>query len=528
MSRQHKRANNTVEEPEEDSRATGVGEPESSMMAMVRALMEDNRRADLAREEARLDREAENARRLAEQQAATEARQFEQQIALLKIQAEMGEKASRAHREYQSSDRKRDRALYSIPVLKEGEDVEEFLMTAERRLTAAEVKKEEWIPVIDSRLGGKIASAWQDITITTGDYQEARDRLLKICGYTPRLAADCFFGYRVEHSKGLTADQLYHHREQQLLRRMIAPGRLNDDIEFAILRGWVGTVISKRARAAVEARVVTDAPGLISALQDFLVLDGDRSEGQTATFRRGSGEVSKERSTSLTCFKCGKVGHKAIDCWKGGASVPKGGASRSGGVASKVVCYTCGEEGHKSPQCPKQWKKDGPGKDARPKPVKRVWRSQPKCVQLLGVVNGQNTPILLDSGAAISVVPESLVTSDRLTGSRVAVKSFAAKESMLLPTAIVPFKIGELEWEERVAVAPRQEGAEEEVLYSLDLQSDRGLKLVLLVNKIDQTEVLRVTTRAQTQKQIQEEEEEVVAAAQEEPRAKPLSRGVIR
>ena len=305
MSRQ-KRAANTVEEPEEAI----VGEPDMSMMAMVRALMEENRRADLAREEARLDREAESARRLAEQQAATEARQFEQQVALLKIQAEMGEKASRVHREHQTSDRKGDRALYSIPVLKEGEDIEEFLMTAERRLRAAEVKQEEWIPIIDSRLGGKIASAWQDITITTGDYQEARDRLLKICGYTPRLAADSFFGYRVDNSKGLTTDQLYH-RGQQLLRRMVAPGRLSDDMEFAILRGWVGNVISKRARAAVEARVVTNATELISALQDFLVLDGDRSERKTATYGRGTDEVSKDRGSAITCYNCGKIGHCA-------------------------------------------------------------------------------------------------------------------------------------------------------------------------------------------------------------------------
>ena len=172
---------------------------------------------------------------------------------------------------------------------------------------------------------------------------------MKICGCTPRLAADSFFGYRIEHSKGLTANQLYH-RGQQLLRRMIAPGKVTEDVDFAILRGWVGTVISKRARAAVDARVVNDAAGLISALQDFLVLDGDRSEGKTATFRRGSGETSKERGVAITCYKCGKVGHKAIDCWKGGASVPKGGATASGGVVSKIVCYTCGEEGHKSPQ----------------------------------------------------------------------------------------------------------------------------------------------------------------------------------
>ena len=550
MSRGTRRNNNAVEEVEEedfrasgDSRSPSVGEPETDMMAMLRVLMEEQRKADRAREDARrqeefrkdearlqeeqrkeeirVQREAEIAKRQLEQQAALEARQYEQQVALLKIQAEIGERASRAHSELQSSDRKRDRALYSIPILREGDDLEEFLVTVERRLGAADVKREEWIPIIDSRLSGKFASAWQDITITVNDYQEAKDR-----SYTPRLAADSFFGFKVDQSKGLTADQLYH-RGQQLLRRMIAPGRISEEIEFAILRGWLGTVIPKKARAAVDARVVNDAPGFINALQDFLVLEGDKGEGQTATFRKGSGEVSKERVSTLTCFKCGRVGHKAIDCWqgKGGASAPK--AVVTGGEAHKIICYTCGEEGHKSPQCPKQVKGErAVSKDAKPKPVKRVWRSQPKCVQIEGVVNGKTTPILLDSGAAISIIPESLVDPGQLVGNSVAVKPFGAKKPMLLPTAEVTFVIGDNEWVEKVAVAPKQEGAEEEVLYSLDLKSPRGLKLVLLVNQVEQKEVKRVTTRAQALEEKQEEEQDVAAAAREEPRAKPITRGV--
>ena len=97
----------------------------------------------------------------------------------MKIQKEMGEAATKAHRDFQTTDRRRDRALYSITVLKEGEDIEEFLSTAERRLGAAEVRKADWISIIDSKLSGKTASAWQDILVSTDDYQEARDRLLK-------------------------------------------------------------------------------------------------------------------------------------------------------------------------------------------------------------------------------------------------------------------------------------------------------------------------------------------------------------
>ena len=561
-----------TEEMEEDSRqASARGEPgESDMMVMFRAMMAEQRMADNARQKAddareekrmieeqrreearqaevrrleearqvemrrledvRVQRELEVVAKQAELQKELEQRQYDQQVALLKIQKEMGEAASLANREFHTTDRKRDRALYGIPLLKEGEDLEEFLSTAERMLGVAEVRKADWISIIDSKLSGKTASIWQDILVTTNDYQEAKDGLLKSCGYTPKSAAEKLFSFRVEQSRGLTADQLYH-RGQQLLRRVVAPGRLPEGMEFPILRGWIVGVIPKRAKAALDARTIETSLGLVNALRDFLELEGDKNESQSAIFKKNGSELVRERSSTLTCFKCGKAGHKAADCWKGGASAHKTGSASSGGAASKpIVCYTCGEEGHKSPQCTKYVKSDkGAIKDsnAKPRPVKSVWHSHPGCAQVMGVVDGTATPILLDSGASISVVPESLVAPERLAGGRVAVKPFGAREPILLPIADVTFQIGELEWEERVAVAPRQEGVEEEVLCSLDIVSERGLKLVLMANSIDSKEVSRVTTRAQAKTDRQEREEEVTQQREDGPLIKPISEALI-
>ena len=199
------------------------------------------------------------------------------------------------------------------------------------------------------------------------------------------------------------------------------------------------------------------------------------------------------------------------------------GPTVTGSVVSKITCYTCGEEGNKSPQCPKNLKSDKvSSREGKTKPVKRIWRSQSNCVQLEGVVNGQKAQVLLDSGAAISVVPEDMVAPNQMSGKNVAVRPFGAKTPMLLPTAEIAFQIGELNRVESVAVAPMLEGAESEVLCSLDLQSKRGLELVLLANGVEQKEVLRVTTRAQAKADGQEEEEEVAAVAKDKPKTKPL------
>ena len=198
MSKGNRRNQPVVEESEEEEtpRSPSVG-GEGNMIVMFKMLMDERRREDdrreeerrreeSRREEARAEREREELRLLEERQKAFEERQAAQQIAILKTQAEMGERANRAYRDGQNEDRKRNRALMSISCLKEGEDLEEFFDGAERRLQGAEVREDEWMSVIDSKLSGQVAASWRDIVVTAGDYREAKSRLLKLCGYTPQ------------------------------------------------------------------------------------------------------------------------------------------------------------------------------------------------------------------------------------------------------------------------------------------------------------------------------------------------------
>ena len=512
----------------------GSGEPD--MLGIIRALMAEQRKADLEKDERReaakrveenrleklrMARETEARKQVAELQAAAEARQFEQQVQLLKLQADMGDKASKAHREAAATDRRRDRALFNITSCKDEDDLEEFMMVIERRLEVAGIDKEEWITIVEAKLSGKVAIAWQDVVATTDNYQEARDKLLKSCGYTPRVAADKFFGFKVEQSKGLTADQLYH-TGQQLSRRMLAPRRMTEEMEFDLVKGWIGMVIPRKARAAMDARVSENAAELVSVLQDFLALEG---EGKTATFKRSGGgeyvkDFARDKPYAMTCYKCGKVGHKAADCWKGSSGGPKGGTVPSAGVAPKIICHTCGVEGHKSPQCPRRGK--GGSAEVKPKPVKRICKKQPKSLWLDGIVNGHEAQVLLDSGADISVVPADMIDDSQLCQEQVAVKPFGASTAMLLPMADIEFTLGEISWKERVAVSPTVEGVTREVLLSLDLKSERGLQLVLMANGVEQVDVARVTTRAQAKANSQEEKEEEVSIAECKPNVKPL------
>ena len=202
-------------------------------------------------------------------QEAAEKRTYEQQITLIKMQAEIGEKAAEAHRKEDQRGRKRDRAVAGIPNYREPEDVEDFLLTSERKLKAGEVPEREWLAIVAAKLCGKVGATWQDLCTTTDDYQEVKSGLLKVCGYTPKLAGEAFYGFRSESLKGMSADQAYH-RGAQLLRRMVAPLKLDADVEFALLKPWVWSIVGRKARLMLDARVIGTSGDLVGALQDYL------------------------------------------------------------------------------------------------------------------------------------------------------------------------------------------------------------------------------------------------------------------
>ena len=542
MEAQHK-ADSEREDRREKARRVEEERLEKAKRLERNEMLEAKKLEEERLEDLRLRREREAREHVAQLQKEAEERQFQQQVQLLKLQKEMGEAAGKVHREAAAKDRKQDRALTNIACCSEEDDLEDYLMMLERRLESATVNKEEWADVIESKLKGRLAIGWQDAVNGTGGYQEARDRFLKGNGYTPRVAADKFFGWKVEQTGGLTVDQLYQ-MGQQLSRRMLAPGRLTEELEFNLVKGWLGTVIPRQARAAMDARGSDNAAELTSVLQDYLALGGD---GKSATFRKsssynsgsyssGAKEVNSSRPWQPSCFKCGKPGHKAADCWKGSSGGPKGGAAPAVGAVPKIVCHTCGVDGHKSPQCPRRFK--GSGAEVKSKPVKQVSREGKRSglVRVTGTVSGKETLILLDSGADISVVPAALIREDQITSEQVLIKPYGTgAPSVWLPTAEVDFALGNIQWREIVAVEPEGEGASKEVLLSLNLKSPRGIDIVLWVNqdttqppdKGGAVDVARVTTRSQASEEKRKDEEEAEFVAEYTPVARPVVGPVI-
>ena len=462
---------------------------------------------------------------------------FDQQKEAMELQAELGRKVAEAQRLESQRVRTRDRTVASITAWQRSEDLEEFLLSSERKLRAGEVPEVEWPGIVAAKLTGEVGATWQELCLTTDVYLEVRAAVLMGCGYTQKAAGEAFHAFRYDSLKGMSADQVYR-KGCQLVRRLVAPTVLDKGTEFRLVRPWVYSCIGRKARSGLEARVVESGEDLVRGLQDHLALDGDKLSGKVAVFgvegsgsrrptygvgsgtetRKGGGALGSN-SSSLKCFTCGKPGHKAADCWQGGKGPP--GARPSEGGSTKIVCYICGVEGHKATSCPG---KGAAQKGANTKQVKPIRLAEHLDTLVDGKVNGKGVTLLLDSGAHITVVPEDMVEEELRTGECVVLKGFQAASSEL-PTAIVRFEVEGIEkWEETVALAPAEEGRGKEVIYGWRPSSPRGRQLLNLVDKLGETEVevMRVTTRAEAKKERVERQENAKLVAIEQPNVKAV------
>ena len=465
--------------------------------AEARILEKERRKREEARKLEEFNKEKEEAARqasekLIELQEEAAAKAYEQQKKLLEMQSELGRRASEANRLEAEKIRKRDKVISSLAVYQKDEDVEEFLLAQERKLGLGGIPENEWLLLIAPKLTGGLGTSWQELSDEGLDYWAVRTAFLKGCGYTPSLAGEAYYAFRQEQLKGMAGEQVFK-KGAQLLKRMVAPLVLDKAVIFKIVKPWVYSCVGRRARAVLEAREIEDAEALGRGLQDFLSHEGEKVPGKAAVFggahssekrqfyhsdaerERGvAGTAGSNGGSSMKCFRCGKIGHKAVDCWQGGAG------KQEEAMVSKIICYICGVEGHKATTCP--GKKEAQ-KGANVKLIQQVRLGKEFDTVVGGKVNGWGANLVLDSGAHVTVVPEDMVAAKWRTGEYVELKGYQAATSFSAPTAKVKFCVeGLAEWEEIVALAPAEEGRENEVILRLELRTDRGRRLVELAS----------------------------------------------
>jgi len=129
----------------------------------------------------------------------------------------------------------------------------------------------------------------------------------------------------------------------------------------------------------------------------------------------------------IVCHKCHRQGHKAAQCRMGQSIYSPQQQNHQKTESFIPKCFSCGVVGHKSPSCPNrntEPKKDdekkeftGKKKDKAPKQQSKVTIANSEDTNIISAtLYDQPLPLLLDTGAQISVVPGEKGAVERVQG----------------------------------------------------------------------------------------------------------------
>ena len=119
---------------------------------------------------------------------------------------------------------------------------------------------------------------------------------------------------------------------------------------------------------------------------------------------------SSDIPRDLTCFKCGKVGHRAVNCYTN-RQLPYKKRTNCPNAQKRITCFNCGDQEHKSPDCPKHRKNRAVtlAKHKQNSSSAGLAHMDDENTLVLGQIKGNSTWFKLDTCASLSVIPRKYV-----------------------------------------------------------------------------------------------------------------------
>ena len=382
----------------------------------------------------------------------------------------------------------------------EKDDIEAYLVTFERIMTAHMVDKERWPHFLAPQLSGRAQLAFAALPTTdSGDYEAIKAAILARYDINEEAYRRRF---RTATRKGgesnrelavrlmdLQGKWLRRHQTMEQVQEAIGIEQFLDTLE-TVKRLWV---MEKKPETCIRAGELADEYELARRVDS------------------GLNVMNPVVSDPVKCSFCGILGHEEGQCRKKATSSryfqnqPTGGSSRS-----SVQCYNCKTFGHVARNCPEKQDngpRDGNGSEKQSEAVMMAGGdgSDPPTQFCKGKVEGKEVnKILLDSGCCRTMVHQRWVPPEKfLYGRSVAIRCVHG-DIVLYPLANVTMEVEGTHIQVEAAVSSDLPVA---VLLGTDvpqlIQLFQGRHPISSSYFLE--DVMMVTTRAMAKQQIEEE-----------------------
>ena len=368
---------------------------------------------------------------------------------------------------------------------------------------AYSVAKERWPFQLAPQLTGKAQQAYAALSAeAASDYDQLKAAILRRYDINDETYRQRF---RAATQKGGEAFRELATRLQDLARKWTRECTTVEELLEAIvveqlihtlpedIRVWVR---ERKPKSSLEARQLAD---------DYQQARRTAPLDTSAEQHKHSGKQLRGEQVGKRCHSCGNVGHVAKDCVHAGNTtrVPKEVPPQHGRPQGGVKCFNCQQHGHIAAKCPaKAALFNGKQKDQVGGAALGEIPSEPPITAKGTVASTPVNDILLDTGAAKSMLHTRVVLNESLTGEKMVIRC-AHGDSREYPLARVTVEVA---GKSHTLLGAVSDTLLASVLLGRDMPNLKDL--IAVGDGKTEIEVL-ATTRAQARKQQEAEKERV-------------------
>ncbi len=391
--------------------------------------------------------------------------------------------------------------IRELATYKDGSDIARYIQNLESDLKDIGVAEAKYKRILLKKLSVKARHLVDDVLDEDEcSYAELKAVLLRKVGlHTKEVYTKLFstFEKDTRHQDHVSRYQYL----KTLIDRFSLSCTSKRDMALKVAVGIFRSTLTQTEKCIFEGRTIEKFDDLCVMAESLKTEEtphhrerrGGRSDHFNSGGRAEQSGIGYNGRNLTTCYRCHKIGHRAVDCCVRLDS-------------SSVVCFTCGQTGHKSNECSiKAGKQNGiksDNKSSRPSDGKSKSGCAAVCVvstaPIRGFVNNKACSMIPDTGADtststsststsksrastttvfISVVPKSLLSEDCKMEETVHVRlaSGVAEER---PLAKVKIDVDDASCEQIVMVA-HDDAPKETVFFSVPLSETESHELLL-------------------------------------------------
>ena len=411
---------------------------ESAIALLLREMAQgrEQRERELAEERRQRDEE----RRLREEQLHLEMARLQETAARREEESQrqldvLRSLVSELHEQGEAAVRRaeRDRDV-KVTKLTTEDDIEAYLTTFERLMTAHEIPEARWAYKLAPQLVGKAQQAYSAMSAgDAGDYSKVKAAVLRRYDINAESYRERF---RTMSKKDGETNRELVARLEDLATKWLQDCTSMAEIRDEVIKEQLLNSLPERIRIWVKERKPKTSLEAGQLADDFVQARKPLEDGD------------KKHPKRIQCLKCKKFGHAAKDC----RSTARTGDDEQTLTAAKttgkprrdlqqVECFNCHQKGHYSSNCPSKACYCNEGRfdhTGGPVAVTRrranVRAGVPRC----GTVEGNAvTDILLDTGCDRTLVHRDLVPEGNLLPGEGVTIRCAHGDTVLYPLARV-------------------------------------------------------------------------------------------